>query len=89
MSFSYDRFHWRLFTILVRLFGLGMLVVGLAFLVVGPRLGALFALPVSLLILRARPYRPDQGDVERFVDPFGARGNSRGKRRWWTGDDIG
>ena len=88
MSSSYERFHWRLFTILVRLFGIGLLVVGIAFLVLAPRLGALFALPMSLLFLRVRPYRPDQGDVERLADPFGARGNSTAKRRWWTGDDV-
>ena len=89
MSSPYERFHWRLFNILVRFFGIGLLVVGIAFLVSGPPAGALFALPISLLILKARPYRPDQGDVERLADPFGARGNSTRKRRWWTGDDIG
>jgi hypothetical protein len=42
-----------------------------------------------VLLLRARTYRPDLGDVLYFVDPFVARTQDRTNRHWWTGDPKG
>jgi hypothetical protein len=40
---------------------------------------------IGLPMLFVRSYRPDLGDVERLAHPFGARGNSKHPRTWWTG----
>jgi hypothetical protein len=109
---GYETFHWRLVTIMLRLFGIVASLLGMASCVygislvlrpastvyvegiptsdLGPKLMFLVVGPVFVAIgvafMRVRPYRPDLGDVSYLVDPFGARGNALGPRRWWTGD---
>lgn len=52
-------------------------------------LAAAIGIGLGVLLLRARTYRPDLGDVLYFVDPFVARTQDRTNRHWWTGDPKG
>ena len=56
---------------------------------VGPKLGmtlvATALTGLGIWLIRARPYRPDLGDVPYLFDPFLAKTQLRANRRWWTG----
>ena len=96
------RYFWRLFNALARLCGLAFAAGGITLIVAtvlsrsDTSLGRteetityLAGATVSLLglaMLRVRAFRPDLGDIEPLLDPFGARGNSQIPRTWWTGD---
>jgi hypothetical protein len=46
----------------------------------------ILAVVLGLLLVRARTYRPDLGDVSWFLEPQVARRQLRSGRNWWTGD---
>jgi hypothetical protein len=57
---------------------------------VGPKLiilgGAAVVLGFGVLMLRARAYRPDLGDVSWLIEPQVTDAEYRRDRHWWTGD---
>jgi hypothetical protein len=82
-----ESWHWRVFNIGVRLFGLMALIVALGFILSAMLVPGLFVFLLACPFFIVRPYRPDLGDRSWIVDPFGSRANSRVARRWWTGDE--
>jgi hypothetical protein len=52
--------------------------------------GGLVSLALGAIVLRRRPYRPDQGDVSWWAGLAGGYDQSRAKRgeprSWWTGE---
>ena len=48
--------------------------------------GGVVVLGFGVLMLRARAYRPDLGDVSWLVEPQAAEADQRRDREWWTGD---
>ena len=115
MLSSYDKWHWRVFNIGCRLFGLLAMLNGTIFTIwgialllspqstidvegvptaaLGPKLGmlaiGLLTLVLGVMVVRARTYRPDLGDVSWLIQPQVARGQLRSRRNWWTGDRKG
>lgn len=83
---GYDAWHWRAFTVMIRLFGIASVVVGCAFALDGSPWVGMCLLLLGLPFLLVRPYRPDLGDVERLVSPKVFTGNDTAPRHWWTGD---
>ena len=105
---SYARFHFRLFNVLARVFGLmavlfaaGGAVAGINHTVYPPTeyietlglpvglmdfLVSVFFATIGILILRARPYRPDLGDGARVLPPTKFGETTEQRRTWWTGE---
>jgi membrane protein implicated in regulation of membrane protease activity len=83
---GYETWHWRTFNVLVRLFGLAALMVGAVVLATGPWWLGIVVIAMGVAFMTVRPYRPDLGDVERLIEPQEFAGNSKARRRWWTGD---
>jgi hypothetical protein len=112
----YEVWHWRVFNVFLRAFGLMALLAGMVFTLwgavllsrrqatvewegmltsaTGPKLLILLVglstLALAIALLRARPFRPDLGDVSWLLDPFGAKAQRRSlpRRSWWTGDRL-
>jgi hypothetical protein len=85
---SYEKWHWRVLTVAARLFGLMAVVVAIAFFASSMMLAGVMVALIGIPFLFVRPFRPDLGDTSPVVDPIGVRGNSKRRRRWWTGDEC-
>jgi hypothetical protein len=91
---SYSRWHWRIFNVVARLWGIGFLLAGLLGL---PQVlffkspppsddglvlaVSLFAVVVGVLVIRVRPYRPD---LDGYASAF--KSTYERQRTWWTGE---